>query len=119
MAYVLSPLISLLDYAYTFLYMLSGNYGLSIVLLSLCVAIILWPLQAMVQSRKERLAARKKKFARELGEIKECYQSQERFLYTQACYRIHGYHPLNDLIPALGLLVQIPFLSLPITSSLE
>jgi YidC/Oxa1 family membrane protein insertase len=104
----IQPLESLMAWLYASSYGLTGNYGLSIILLSLAVNAILLPLYAIADRLKNNEKKEKEKMADELENISN-YSGAEKYYYTREIYRRHGYHPLKSLRVALGFLIQAPF----------
>jgi YidC/Oxa1 family membrane protein insertase len=104
----IQPLESLMAWLYASFYNLTGNYGLSIILLSLTVNTILLPLYAIADRLKDNEKKEKEKMADELENISS-YSGAEKYYYVREIYRRHGYHPLKSLRIALGFLIQVPF----------
>ncbi len=106
--FFIQPLESLMAWLYASFYDLTGNYGVSIILLSLAVNAILLPLYAIADRLKDNEKQEKEKMAAELENISN-YSGAEKYYYTREIYRRHGYHPLKSLRVALGFLIQVPF----------
>ncbi|MBI9099664.1 MAG: membrane protein insertase YidC [Spirochaetaceae bacterium] len=106
---LIKPLELFLGVIFQFLVNFSGNYGISLILLSIVVNIILIPVYYPIEKIKSRNKLKQKKMDLEIAEIKECYKGQERFYYIRAIHRQYRYKPLHSIIPSLGLLIQIPF----------
>jgi YidC/Oxa1 family membrane protein insertase len=104
----IQPLESLMAWLYASFYALTGNYGFSIILLSLTVNTILLPLYAIADRLKNNEKKQKEKMAYELENISN-YSGAEKHYYIREIYRRHGYHPLKSLRVALGFLIQVPF----------
>jgi YidC/Oxa1 family membrane protein insertase len=107
--YILAPFVFLLKEIFLFCYAITGSYGLSIVLLSLAVSLILLPVFIYIERSRKKDLAVKQKMKPVLDEIKRCYKGQERYYYIKTLNRQHGYNPMRALIPTLSLLLQIPF----------
>lgn len=97
------------EFVYRNLYVLTGNYGLSLILLSLVVSLILLPLQNWADKLRRRDKEEKATFAPALEAIQIHYRGTERFYYTQALHHLHDYHPVKSLRGLAGLLIQLPF----------
>jgi YidC/Oxa1 family membrane protein insertase len=85
-----------------------ASTGLAIVLLSVTVKLLMWPLthiadrwQAEVNRTQARLQPR-------LDEIKRNFRGEEAHNLVLAAYREHGVHPLFTLKSLAGFLIQIP-----------
>jgi len=102
-------LVKFLKYILELFYSLTNDFGLSIVLLSLAVTIIMLPLFWIgeIIQNKERL--RKEKMQPSLDEIKDVKNKQERYYYTKEIYRKYRYSPFYALTGIIGLLIQVPF----------
>ncbi len=106
---ILSPFIFIIKQLFLFSYSLTNNYGLSIILLSFVISLLLLPIFILIEKAKKRDDAVKHKMKPLVDEIKRCYKGQERYYYLKTLNRQHNYSPLRALIPILSLLLQIPF----------
>ncbi|MCC8194526.1 MAG: YidC/Oxa1 family membrane protein insertase [Deltaproteobacteria bacterium] len=88
---------------------LTGSWGVSLVLLSLVVNIALIPVYHLAETWQETERSVQRKMAPKLAEIKEVFTGRERWMFTRALYRLHGYSPVYALRTSFGLLIQIPF----------
>jgi len=107
--FLLSPFIYFIEQVYALANGLTNNHGLSIVLLSFAVSLILLPVFILIEKAKKRDDAKKQRMKPLADEIKRCYRGQERYYYLKTLNRQHGYSPLKALLPLLSLLLQIPF----------
>src|SRR5690554_5380722 len=106
---IFAPFVFIVKQIFLYSYNLTGNYGLSIVLLSFAVSLLLLPIFILIEKTKRRNDAIRQRMKPLADEIKRCYKGQERYYYLKTLNRQHGYSPLKALIPILSLLVQIPF----------
>ena len=106
---ILSPFIYFIEQVFLLGYTISGNYGLSIIFLSLIVSLLLLPVFIMIERAKKRDDVVKAKMKPLLDEIKRCYKGQERYYYIKTINRQHNYSSIRALVPILSLLLQIPF----------
>ena len=90
-------------------YDLTGNYGVSIIVLSIIVNIFLLPLYYMAEKWKAGDKLVQDSMKPEIDNIKKYYKGQERHFYIQAIYRRFSYHPLSSVKASVGFLIQIPF----------
>ena len=93
------PLIVVLKFFYNF----TGNYGFSIILLTLCIKIIFWPLtQKSYKSMKGM-----QKLQPEMKRLREKYGSDKQKLNQEmmSFYKEHKVNPLGGCLP---MLIQIP-----------
>ncbi|MEX0983250.1 MAG: membrane protein insertase YidC [Bacteroidales bacterium] len=107
--YLLAPFIFLIREIFLFNYHLTGDYGISIVLLSLAVSLLLLPIFILIERSKKKDDAVKRKMRPLLEEIRRSYKGQERYYYIRTLHRQHGYNSFKSLVPVLSLLLQIPF----------
>lgn len=106
---LLFPFIYLIKKIFLFSYNITGNYGVSLILLSFSVSLLLLPIFILIEKVKKKNDAVKLKMKPLVDEIKRCYKGQERYYYLKTINRQHKYSPLKALIPILSLLLQIPF----------
>jgi YidC/Oxa1 family membrane protein insertase len=102
-------LIEFLRYILEFFYGLTNSFGLSIVLLSLAVTIIMLPLFWIAEIIQNKERARKATMQPSLDEIKDVKNKREKYYYTKEIYRKYKYSPFYSLTGLLGLLIQVPF----------
>jgi YidC/Oxa1 family membrane protein insertase len=86
-----------------FWYMLFHNYGIAIILLTLMIKAITWPLQSFANHSGKRMQA----LAPKLKELQAKYKEQPEKLQTEtfAMYKEYGVNPFGGCLPAL---VQMP-----------
>ena len=99
MEYLARPVLALLNYLKT----LCGNYGLAIILLTLIVRIVFFPLT----ERGNRSMRKMSKIAPQAKEIREKYKDNPQLMNqkTMELYRKEGVSPLGGCLP---ILLQIP-----------
>lgn len=86
-----------------FLYQYVGNYGIAIILLTILIKIVFWPLGNMsYKSMKEMQKVQPK-----ITELREKYKNDQAKLgqETMALYKSHKVNPLGGCLP---ILIQIP-----------
>lgn len=88
---------------------LTGSWGASLVLLSLAVNVALIPVYHLAETWQEAERAAQRAMAPKLAEIRAVFSGRERYMYTRALHRLHGYSPVYALRTSCGLLIQIPF----------
>ncbi len=84
-------------------YLLFHNYGVAIILLTLMIKAITWPLQSIANRSGKRMQA----LAPKLKDLQAKYKDQPEKLQTEtfAMYREYGVNPFGGCLPAL---VQMP-----------
>ncbi len=106
---IMSPFVSIIENLFLYSYSATGNYGVSIILLSLMISLLLLPIFIYIEKAKKKDDLVKSKMQPLIDEVKRCYKGQERFYYIKTINRQHNYNSLRSLIPILSLLLQIPF----------
>ncbi|NPD45460.1 YidC/Oxa1 family membrane protein insertase [Lentimicrobium sp. S6] len=105
----MSPFIYIIEQILLFSYSITGNYGISIIILSFSISLLLLPVFIYIEKSKKKDDIVKKKMQPLIDEIKRVYKGQERFYYIKTINRQHNYSSFKALIPILSLLLQIPF----------
>lgn len=111
MQYLFSPLIKIYKALYLFAYDITGNYGFALVLLSLFTFVVLYPFNKKAQQIQKKEHKIQAVLAPQVSAIKKQYSGQEQYEQLQWLYRRYGYHPLYAIRSAIGLILQIPFLT--------
>jgi 60Kd inner membrane protein len=104
-----SPFIWILDTIYHFNLNLFANHGLSLILLSIEVSIIMLPFYWIAEYWKTEEEGIQAKMYREIERLKRCFSGQKRFLLIREVHRIHGYKSWYAVRASFGLILQIPF----------
>jgi YidC/Oxa1 family membrane protein insertase len=107
--YIIAPFEFIVREIYLFSYSITENYGISVILLSLGISLLLLPVFILIERSKKRDDAVKRRMKPLVDEIKRCYKGQERYYYIRTLHRQHGYSAFRSLVPVLTLLLQIPF----------
>jgi YidC/Oxa1 family membrane protein insertase len=85
-----------------------GNYGVAIILLSLCVKFLMWPLTAVADRWQSQVNATQSLLKPALDNIKANYKGEEAHELTLAVYKEQGVHPMYTFKSLAGFLIQIP-----------
>lgn len=96
----------LLEYSYVAL----QSYGLAIILLSLTVSVVTYPIVSIgsrIEKEHSNLVAT---IDPKILEIKNNYSGEEQFRQIEQLYTSYGYHPIKAVKSASGFLFRIPFL---------
>lgn len=91
-------------------YQLTGNYGISIILVSMIISILLYPVDSLSERIQEKERFKRESMQPQLDDLKQSFNGYELHLYIKQLYREHNYHPLSELKSSLGLIIQLPFL---------
>lgn len=85
-----------------------GNVGLSIMLLSVAVKFLMWPLTRLAERWQADVDRQHARIQPVLDEIRATYRGEERHDRTLAAYRERGINPLYATKSLFGYLIQIP-----------
>lgn len=88
---------------------LTGNYGISLVIVSLCITAGTAPLYLLADRWKNDEKRIQIKMARDIASINKHYTGQKKFYLTKTARRIYGYRSWYAIRTSFGLLIQIPF----------
>jgi len=102
-------LANLLEQILIYFHQLTSSYGLSIILLSLAVTIIMFPLYWFAEILQQKERNRKSAMQSGLDEINDLKNKQEKYYYTKELYRQHNYKSYYALTGLIGLAIQVPF----------
>ncbi|PIE98938.1 MAG: hypothetical protein CR988_00980 [Treponema sp.] len=106
---IIYPLVSLMELILNFFHEYSGSYGISIILLSLGVNLLISPFYTLADKWQNEEQDLLRKMKDRIKDIKDVYKGDERHFYMKALYRLHGYSPFMSIRSSFGLLIQIPF----------
>ena len=106
---IIKPIETVLSFLFGTYVRLTGSYGLSIILLSLSVTIIMFPLFYIAEVWKRKEQAVEKRMKHRLAYIKKYYTGQKRYCMIKATHRLEGYTAASSFRTSFGLLIQIPF----------
>src|SRR5439155_12191421 len=90
-----------------------GEYGLAIVILTVIIKLILWPLYQLQLSLSRRSMLEQRKVAPELAALRKKHKGdpQKQQEEMMKLYKEHGVNPLGPLMGCLPALVQFPILT--------
>jgi YidC/Oxa1 family membrane protein insertase len=99
----------LLEQILLFFHQITNSYGISLVLLSLAVSVIMFPLYVFAELLQRNERNRKNSMQLELDQIKDLKNKQEKYYYTKEVYRNNNYKSYYALTGLIGIAVQVPF----------
>lgn len=102
------PIQILMELCLRFAHDLSQNWGLSIIMLSMVVSLIMLPLQKLADRYRKKEQAIQDAMKDEIALIRKCYTGIKRSEYIWTLYRQYHYNPLLALRGSIGLLLLIP-----------
>ena len=91
------------------LHLLTKNYGLSIVILSLLVNLFLLKLAKIAESKATKINTLKSTCDSKITEFKRVFKGAELQSYIRILYKQKHYHPIFALSALGGLALQVPF----------
>lgn len=105
----ISPIEDLMRFIMLASYWLTQSYGVSVIILSVVVNILLLPIYFYADKLKSNEQRLRDNLAPKLNEISQVYEGREKYLLVKTLYRQHHYHPAMAMRAVVGLLLQIPF----------
>lgn len=106
---IFGPLELLFEMVFGTAYEVTGNLGLSIIPLSLCINFLLLPLYNRADSIQKEERERQNKMSAGVEHIKKTFKGDERYMMLKAYYRVNSYKPVYALRSTLPLVLEIPF----------
>ncbi len=103
------PFELLVGFVYELGFGLTGDPGLTIILLSVFINLITLPLYQKADRIAREAKEQKEKLSFWEEHIKKHFSGDERFMMLQTYYRQNGYKPYYSLKTAFPLLLQVPF----------
>lgn len=106
---IIRPLLLIYQLVFGTAYKVTGNYGISIIFLSLAFNLLVFPLYKRadaIQNQERDLQAR---MAPWVAHIKKTFHGDERVMMLSTYYRQNNYSAVYALRGSISLLLQIPF----------
>lgn len=103
------PIELLMEFLMSHLFSLIGSYGVSIILTSFSINIIMIPVFWYAEKLQQRERDIQALMAPKIKEYKSVFKGYERHLYISNLHKQYGYHPVYALRSLLGLFIQLPF----------
>lgn len=105
----IGPLKLLFEIIFQVAYKFVNHPGLSIVVLSLVMNILVLPLYKRADAMQEEARDIEAKLSRGVNHIKKAFSGDERMMILQTYYRQNNYKPTNALNGSVSLLLEVPF----------
>ena len=105
----ISPIEAVMQMVLAAIYSVIGDYGVSLLLLSLCMNLALLPLYHIAENLQQAERRVQARLQPKLREIRQAFSGEERYEMIHKLYRQMGYHPIYALRTSLGFLIQVPF----------
>ena len=103
------PIEYVIELVYAVAFRIMNNQGLSIILVSVAVQFLVWPLYKKADSIQEKERAVLSSMEKYVSHIKKNFSGNERYMMLSAYYREHHYKPVYALRGSVSLLLQVPF----------
>ncbi len=91
-------------------YRVMNSYGVAVLLLSLSIKVLTWPLTAVAERWQDEVNRLRSALKPDLDAVRREFRGEEAHRRTLEVYRQHGVSPLFPLRSLLGFLIQIPIL---------
>ncbi len=105
----IQPLHLLFEAVFNFFCLKTYNPGVSLVILSVVVNILVLPLYIRADSIQEEENNIEKKLSKRVKHIKKTFKGDEKVMMLQTLYRQNNYRPTDVFKSSVPLLLQIPF----------
>ena len=105
----IQPLVLLIEFIFTIMSRIFGNYGVAIIMVSVVVNILIFPLYKRSDAMQEQERNKQKEMEHWVKHIRNSFRGDERFMMLSTYYRQQNYQPVNAIKGSLSLLLQIPF----------
>lgn len=106
---LLGPLNLVFEMIYVIANRIIGHPGLSIVVLSLIMNILVLPLYKRSDAMQEEARDVEEKLSKGVNHIKKTFSGDERMMILQTYYRQNNYKPTDALNGSVSLLLEVPF----------
>lgn len=106
---LIEPIKLVLETIYSFSYLLTSSFGLSIVIMSFVMNFLLLPLYNKADAIQSEENEAEKKLKYGVDHIKKTFKGDERYMITQTYYRQNNYKPVYSLRGLLPLMLEVPF----------
>jgi YidC/Oxa1 family membrane protein insertase len=103
------PIETLMRWVLESLFLIIGDYGLAIILLSIVINILIFPLTALSEKYRKDDKDIKDRMKNDIANIKKSYTGRERYFYIKTIYKQFDYSNFSSIKASFGLLLQIPF----------
>lgn len=106
---IITPIIQILEFFFTFFYEITGNQGIAVIGLSFIVTLCTLPLYMVAEKWEETERNLQRSMKPTINNIKAVFKGDEQYMIISTYYRQNHYHPLMTLRSSFSLLIQIPF----------
>ena len=106
---IIMPIYLFFEFVFVKGYKLTGNYGLTIILLSLCFNILVLPLYRRADEVQKAQREKEKSLEKWVSHIRRTFKGDERYMLLTTYYRQNNYRQTDSLKSMTSLMLQIPF----------
>lgn len=103
------PIELLMKFLLGHFYALTGSYGISLILTSISINVVMIPVFWYAEKLQQRERDIQAEMRPKIDEYKSVFKGYERHLYISNLHKQFGYHPVYALRSLLGLFIQLPF----------
>lgn len=107
---ILSPVIWVMDLIFSFYESILHSPGLSVILLSITMALVCWPFQKYGKAYEDRLREKISVIDEELAPFKAKLKGEKLFNEVERIYTKHKYHPIHSVGLSMSFIVVLPIL---------
>ena len=107
--FIIRPLYLLFEFIFVKAYILTQNYGLTIICLSITINFLILPLYKRADAIQAENREKEKKLEYWANHIKKTFKGDERYMMLTTYYRQNDYRQTDSLKSSISLLLQIPF----------
>ena len=108
-ALLIGPIQLIYEVIFTIANQIIGHPGLTIIVLSLMMNLLVLPLYRRADAMQEESRDIEAKLHKGVAHIKKTFSGDERMMILQTYYRQNNYKPTNALNGSVSLLLEIPF----------
>ena len=108
-ALIITPLQVVFEVIFGTAYKITDNPGLSIIIFSICVTLLVNPLYSRAAKLERQERELEKKLEPTVKHIKKVFSGDERFMILSAYYKENNYSPLSQMKNSISLVLQVPF----------
>lgn len=106
---IIMPLRLFFELIYVYVYKLIDNPGLSIIVLSLAMNLLVLPLYKRADEMQEEEKNIELKLSKGVAHIKKTFKGDEKMMMLQTYYRQNNYKPTYVFRSSISLFLEIPF----------
>lgn len=108
---LVQPLVTIFQYLYLAVVKLTGNLGVSLILLSVVVNVILRPFLAWTSRIQDKERRLQEILAPQIAELKAQFHGAEQHARISELYHRYAYNPIYAIRSGMNLFIQLPLLT--------